>query len=459
MISFQLTCCYLIDDPAKSNTKSKASDDGPDRYGAQVDYITDDLSIEDCKLPQLRLGVAEQTVSLAGQLGLGTYNPNQDNASAMQNSTVLDAMVANGLINRHAYSLWLNTLESDKGNVVFGGVDTEKFEGDLKWINMSSTAPSPFASLVGMSFTLGEDTITSPGMTKRQASSDAEDVTSRATQTDEASASDTTDPSDGLSEALDFGALLITFSTRNFVSMIPHSLFDLLAELFGAVQMGASGLYTVPCSSEEEGSIDFQFDNLEDGPVIKVPFSELAFPLPEWLQAGSDGINLEDGEKTATCGFGLSPLATEGMMLLGQTFLRSAYIAFDHDDMTVGLANARWNVTDSNIVEMTSEGLGLAVTSSAASASAASSVANDKPESGETGTMTVSATSVVQTSPPGDGKTASTSSGGDRTFTQSAESNSSSAAAAAPAVVGQSNAHFVLLVLCGSIMLVAAVLL
>lgn len=56
------------------------------------------------------------------------------------------------------------------GNIVFGGVDTEKLEGDLKWIPMTSQVPA-YVALVGMSYTLGQVTIASTGMTnvKRQA--------------------------------------------------------------------------------------------------------------------------------------------------------------------------------------------------------------------------------------------------------------------------------------------------
>lgn len=45
--------------------------------------------------------------------------------------TVLDNMKAAGVINRKAYSLYLNDLRSTKGAIIFGGVDTTKYTGDL----------------------------------------------------------------------------------------------------------------------------------------------------------------------------------------------------------------------------------------------------------------------------------------------------------------------------------------
>lgn len=460
--SLQLTNC-LIDDPEKSKSKSNVSVDGLDSLYAQGGYINDDFSLGNYKLPKLRMGVAQATDFFAGRLGLGTYNLNQDDAPTMQNSTILDSMVANGLIKRRAYSLWLNTIDADKGSIIFGGVDTEKFEGELKWINISATVPA-YVFMVRMSYTLGETTIASEGMVNP----DGEQVASTTTATGEASAianptdSDANDPADVLAEALRFLAMFVTFDATSYVSMIPLSLFDPLAELFGAVQIGDSPLQTVPCSLPKEGSISFQFDNLENGPIIKIPFSELAFPIPDWMQPGSGPLTFEDEEQeTAACGFGLTPFDTEGMMVLGQTFMRSAYIVFDHDDMTVGLANVRWNVTESNIVEFNTEGLlDSALTTSASSVSATASVADDQ----ATGTMSVSATNVGTQSSDASASestatTASTASG-DHTFTQtstdSALSSNTSFVSAALAVDEGSVLHLLIFALCGSIFLIAA---
>ncbi|GAB7322895.1 hypothetical protein MBLNU13_g05443t2 [Cladosporium sp. NU13] len=121
------SCFEGIYDPEKSDSKSDSADSVFDNSGYQGGYITGDLSIGDYKLPKLH-----------------------GDSKVVQNSTVLDSMVANGLVKRRAYSLWLNIVKSDKGNIVFGGVDTEKLEGDLKWIPMTSQVPA-YVALVGMS--------------------------------------------------------------------------------------------------------------------------------------------------------------------------------------------------------------------------------------------------------------------------------------------------------------------
>ena len=40
-------------------------------------------------------------------------------------------LLADGVIQSNAFSLWLNDLDASTGSILFGGIDTEKFEGTL----------------------------------------------------------------------------------------------------------------------------------------------------------------------------------------------------------------------------------------------------------------------------------------------------------------------------------------
>ena len=44
---------------------------------------------------------------------------------------IIDQLVDQGVINSRAYSLYLNDPNSDSGNILFGGVDSNKYSGDL----------------------------------------------------------------------------------------------------------------------------------------------------------------------------------------------------------------------------------------------------------------------------------------------------------------------------------------
>jgi hypothetical protein len=67
-----------------------------------------------------------------------------------------------------------------------------------------------------------------------------------------------------------------------------------------------------------EGSVDYAFD----GVTISVPFSELAFPP----------------DSTGVCGFVFYPVADGAQIILGDPFLRSAYVYYDLDNNVCGLA-------------------------------------------------------------------------------------------------------------------------
>ena len=67
-----------------------------------------------------------------GVMGVGYATNEAPNPSPDRKyPTVLDNMKTAGSINRRAYSLYLNDLQASKGAIIFGGVDSTKYTGDL----------------------------------------------------------------------------------------------------------------------------------------------------------------------------------------------------------------------------------------------------------------------------------------------------------------------------------------
>ena len=58
-----------------------------------------------------------------GESGVQTAN--------FQYPNIIDVLQSEGFINRRAYSLWLDDIESLTGSVLFGGIDTDKYHGNL----------------------------------------------------------------------------------------------------------------------------------------------------------------------------------------------------------------------------------------------------------------------------------------------------------------------------------------
>jgi len=63
-------------------------------------------------------------------VGYDTNEATNDGPNGVYPS-IMDNLVADGVINRKAYSLYLNDLQANKGSIIFGGIDTTKYTGDL----------------------------------------------------------------------------------------------------------------------------------------------------------------------------------------------------------------------------------------------------------------------------------------------------------------------------------------
>jgi hypothetical protein len=97
------------------------------------------------------------------------------------------------------------------------------------------------------------------------------------------------------------------------------------------------------------------------------------------INLGDDNMQFSDG--TPACLFGIAP-AQGGTNVLGDTFLRSAYVVYDLDNNEISIAQTKYNVSSSNIVEIKT---GKDAVPSAADASSEIAAASGLPDQGEQG--------------------------------------------------------------------------
>jgi Eukaryotic aspartyl protease len=118
---------------------------------------------------------------------------------------------------------------------------------------------------------------------------------------------------------------------------------------------------TVDCEvGSKDISLEFGFGDV-NGPVIQVPIRSL-------VATPDDTPTIDGGSNQCLL---LLAIGFDGDYVLGDSFLRSAYVVFDLDNNKVSLAQTRYNVTTSNIVEIPKGPNGLAsILSSAAPSSA-----------------------------------------------------------------------------------------
>jgi len=131
------------------------------------------------------------------------------------------------------------------------------------------------------------------------------------------------------------------------LTYLPAQIVSQLVDAAGATYDSRSDIYLLACDkSDANATLNYQFGG-PAGPTIKVPFSELVLPV-----RNSNGEFLQiDGEQY--CVFGVKESEGINVFLFGDTFLRSAYVVYDLDGKTIGLAQAITQSTESNIIEIT----------------------------------------------------------------------------------------------------------
>ncbi|KAL9119249.1 MAG: hypothetical protein Q9187_004197 [Circinaria calcarea] len=229
---------------------------------------------------------------------------------------IINTLKNQGFINTLAYSLWLNDLESNTGSILFGGVDEDRYEGNLVTLPIQPDARS--------------DAITSFTLALTSVSLEDGSGGSQFSQTNLA-----------IPVILDSGATL---------TYLPDDIANTIIEGVGAVSSSTFG-YVVPCTlADSPAAFTFGFGG-SNGATLRVELNQ--FVLPIFLRSGLSPT-FDDG--TAACQFGILP-AGEDPNLFGDTFLRSAYVVYDLENGQIGLAQTTFNATSSNIQEISGASL------------------------------------------------------------------------------------------------------
>jgi len=206
-----------------------------------------------------------------------------------------------GHINTLSYSLWLDDLEANTGSILFGGVDTDKYTGDLVALPIQIDAYSGTISSMTVAWT---------GLTA----------------TGGGQVSDLS-PSSPQPAILDCGTSF-TYLPDEIVDNIFNGLGVLTDPTFGDV---------VRCSlAKNDLTFSFQFGG-SSGPIVNVSLAEFVTPL-----LTVDGLTptFRDGEEA--CAIAIQHTG-EDPILFGDSFLRSAYVVFDLENEEIGIAQTNFD--------------------------------------------------------------------------------------------------------------------
>jgi len=218
-----------------------------------------------------------------------------------------------GFINSRSYSLYLNDLENGHGIILFGGVDSTKYSGELAIVDVQENAQT--GNFDTFTVVLSSLSFTTSGGTSN------------------------IDLDGGLPVILDSGTTLTYF---------PNDIAQNIYDGLGITNDPDAGPY-VPCNVDTSNmKFSFTFGS-ETGKAIDVDLSQ--FVIPYNAAAGLPKIN---GEHACTFGIFQSGSVADGAgdILFGDTFLRSVYVVYDIDNNQIGLAQTKFDVTDSSVKEI-----------------------------------------------------------------------------------------------------------
>lgn len=121
----------------------------------------------------------------------------------------------------------------------------------------------------------------------------------------------------GSSHTYNGSSTAVVLDTGSSLCTLPETAVNGMIQDAGG-NVDSNGNIIVPCElADSRNTFDFQFDNV----TIRIPYGNLV------IQADAQ-----------TCILGVTPESSGSIALLGDTFLRSAYVVFDQTNMEIAMA-------------------------------------------------------------------------------------------------------------------------
>ena len=269
------------------------------------DYARDTVTIGSATLPKMVFGVGYDQINGTASAPIWGVSFNAGEMTSVTELFTTYYMARLGLISTPAFSLWLNDIDAPTGSILFGGVDKSQYTGTL-----SSTPIVPDG----------------PENTYYHAKVSFEGIYINNGVGEIANATNTTTGSFPLNATLDSGSGQI---------YLPIRAAQNIYTAFNVSYNPTTGYASCACSlASSNASVGFAFGQA----TIFVPMQSLVTPNP--------------GYSRGTCDFNIftpnfSNLGPDNgeYYLLGDPFLRSAYVVYDLDNKEISLAQSAINST------------------------------------------------------------------------------------------------------------------
>lgn len=286
-----------------SQTFKKIDDDFEIHYldntTAKGSHVSDTLQLGELQLQNFEFGLASSSspgssgsVPSRNTFGIG-YRASESTTDGLRPTydNLPFALAKAGYTKSAAYSLWLNDRHAAGGSILFGGVDTAKYEGELQTLPIVPGSDGNY--------------------TRTQVALSGVSI------------------SDGKGSSQDLGlkgpavAILDSGSTP---AMLPPDMINSLVKIADITYYKAQNAYIGPCVS---GDLIFNFGSV----ALNVSIDQISWPIPV----------------KGMCLWGILP---SDQIIIGYTALRSMYVVYDLDQNQISLAPAKLDTTDSHILEI-----------------------------------------------------------------------------------------------------------
>lgn len=294
----QTATCYLngLFDPTSSTTRAQVNDQFKIAYEdgsrASGDFITDVIRIGQQPVDNVRIGLALESNRDSGVLGIG-YALNEANViqhgKQLQDTypTLFERLFSSKLIKIMASSIWWD--DPSSGSLLFGGVDTAKFSGNL------ITLPIVKENGRYQHLKVELSDIKLPGVSRSH------------------------DPS----EIIKRGPIIVFFDTGSVATYFPSWLTYEVWDAVGAGSLDIDGFPFVKCDIMKS---KLKFDLIFASTRISIPLSTLIYQ-----KGGNCKVLVMENSDTS--------IRDQG--ILGANILSTLYVIFDITNHEISLARVK----------------------------------------------------------------------------------------------------------------------
>ncbi|KAK6524748.1 hypothetical protein TWF281_011648 [Arthrobotrys megalospora] len=272
-------------------------------------YGTDTVRFGDATLDNVYIGVANNFTQ-APEMGIGVYDSDRQTFPSF-----MESLLQGREIKSLTHGLYFNWLERNESYLTFGSVDTAKYDGNLVTFNASTSGEITVVELMSAAFG-------SPG--------DMEEL----------------NPVQNLKANVEFSTSRMS---------LPDAVIPGILDRTGAQYDDNWGGYLVDCDMRNSDLVfEFRFQD------VNITVNANHFILPAF---GVLGYRYQFRGQDA-CSLQVNPMSKYSIAtdlgyeaVLGTPFARHTYLVHDYTNRQLSFAPTKFNVTESNVVELDSRGV------------------------------------------------------------------------------------------------------